>query len=44
MPNKTRLDLDAFVPYRLSVLTNRVSSAIARHYSDRFAFRFPNGG
>ena len=36
MPSKTHLDLDGFVPYRLSVLTNRVSSAIARHYSERF--------
>jgi len=34
--NGTRLNLDAFVPYRLSVLSNRVSSAIAREYSDRF--------
>jgi len=33
---KRRLDLDRFVPYRLSVLTNRVSNAIARQYSDRF--------
>lgn len=41
MPNKTRLDLDGFVPYRLSVLTNRVSSAIARHYSERFALSVP---
>jgi len=31
-----RLDLDGFVPYRLSVLSNRVSSAIARQYSERF--------
>jgi DNA-binding MarR family transcriptional regulator len=30
------LDLDRFLPYRLSVLTNRVSNAIARHYSERF--------
>jgi DNA-binding MarR family transcriptional regulator len=30
------LNLDAFVPYRLSVLTNRVSNAIARSYSERF--------
>src|ERR1700683_592581 len=30
------LDLDRFVPYRLSVLTNRISNAIARHYSERF--------
>ena len=36
MPNKPALDLDGFTPYRLSVLTNRVSSAIARHYSQRF--------
>src|SRR5215470_16697842 len=36
-----RLDLDRFVPYRLSVLTNRVSSAIARHYSDRFDLSIP---
>jgi len=41
MPNKTRLDLDSFVPYRLSVLTNRVSSAIARHYSQRFDLSVP---
>ena len=31
-----RLQLDSFLPYRLSVLTNRVSSAIARHYEERF--------
>jgi DNA-binding MarR family transcriptional regulator len=36
-----RLDLDHFLPYRLSVLTNRVSSAIARHYADRFAMTIP---
>jgi DNA-binding MarR family transcriptional regulator len=41
MPNKTRLDLDSFLPYRLSVLTNRVSSAIARHYSQRFSLSIP---
>ena len=40
MPNKT-LDLDHFTPYRLSVVTNRVSSAIARHYSDRFGLTIP---
>jgi len=33
----TGLDLDRFLPYRLSVLSNRVSNAIARHYSARFA-------
>jgi DNA-binding MarR family transcriptional regulator len=30
------LDLDHFLPYRLSILSNRASDAIARHYSDRF--------
>ena len=36
-----RLDLDRFMPYRLSVLTNRVSSAIARQYSARFELTIP---
>ena len=36
-----RLDLDDFLPYRLSVLTNRVSGAIARHYSERFGLSVP---
>jgi DNA-binding MarR family transcriptional regulator len=31
------LDLEHFLPYRLSVLSNRVSGAIARVYSERFA-------
>ena len=31
-----RLELDRFLPYRLSVLSNRTSSAIAREYSQRF--------
>ena len=30
------LDLEHFLPYRLSVLSNRVSGAIAQVYSDRF--------
>lgn len=30
------LDLEHFLPYRLSVLSNRVSRAIAQVYSDRF--------
>jgi DNA-binding MarR family transcriptional regulator len=30
------LDLEAFLPYRLSVLSNRVSTAIARVYASRF--------
>ena len=41
MRNKSVLNLDQFVPYRLSVLTNRVSGAIARHYSDRFSLSIP---
>jgi DNA-binding MarR family transcriptional regulator len=38
---RTELDLDRFLPYRLSVLTNRVSNAIARHYSERFGLSIP---
>lgn len=30
------LDLEHFLPYRLSVLSNRVSGAISRVYSERF--------
>jgi DNA-binding MarR family transcriptional regulator len=47
MPNsaarkaEARLDLDRFLPYRLSVLSNQVSGAIARQYSDRFALTIP---
>lgn len=41
MAGKSRLDLDHFMPYRLSVLTNRMSAAIARHYSDRFGLTIP---
>jgi DNA-binding MarR family transcriptional regulator len=40
MPND-RLVLDQFIPYRLSVLTNRMSDAIARHYSERFDLGIP---
>ena len=35
------LDLEHFLPYRLSVLTNRVSDAIAREYSNRFGLSIP---
>jgi DNA-binding MarR family transcriptional regulator len=31
------LELERFLPYRLSVLSNRISGAIAREYSQRFA-------
>ncbi|RNF84407.1 MarR family winged helix-turn-helix transcriptional regulator [Montanilutibacter psychrotolerans] len=36
-PRHAELDLEHFLPYRLSVLSNRVSTAIARVYSERFA-------
>jgi len=39
--HQTRLVLDDFVPYRLSLLTNQVSSAIAGHYSERFGLTIP---
>jgi len=35
------LELERFLPYRLSVLTNRVSTAIARVYVRRFALTVP---
>lgn len=38
-PSKTshaELNLEHFLPYRLSVLSNRISGAIAREYSQRF--------
>lgn len=41
MDAPARLELDRFLPYRLSVLTNRVSDAIARQYSERFDLSIP---
>ena len=38
---KAQLDLERFLPYRLSVLSNRVSDAIARQYSERFGLSIP---
>src|SRR5713226_78850 len=35
------LELERFLPYRLSVLTNRISTAIARVYVRRFALSVP---
>lgn len=32
----TQLDLERFLPYRLSVLSNTISQAIAREYAERF--------
>lgn len=37
MAGNTPLELEKFLPYRLSVLSNTVSQAIAREYEDRFA-------
>lgn len=36
MVDHAPLELERFVPYRLSILSNRVSQAIAREYTDRF--------
>ena len=33
MPTQNKIELDRFLPYRLSVLSNRVSEAIARAYA-----------
>ncbi|HET8941253.1 MAG TPA: MarR family winged helix-turn-helix transcriptional regulator [Rudaea sp.] len=35
-PQHAQLILENFLPYRLSVLSNRISGAIAREYSKRF--------
>ena len=36
MPERNLLDLEQFLPYRLSVLSNRISQDIARLYAERF--------
>jgi DNA-binding MarR family transcriptional regulator len=41
MQNPVALQLDRFLPYRLSVLTNIVSSAIAGAYRERFCLSIP---
>ncbi len=39
------LNLEQFLPYRLSVLSNRISSNIAKVYGNRYGiWRFPSGG
>ena len=35
------MKLHEFTPYRLSVLTNRISNLIARAYTDRFGISIP---
>jgi DNA-binding MarR family transcriptional regulator len=34
--DRTPLELERFLPYRLSILSNRLSQAIAREYQQRF--------
>jgi DNA-binding MarR family transcriptional regulator len=41
MPHAKPLQLDRFLPYRLSVLSNTVSSAIAGAYERRFGLSIP---
>ena len=36
MTDHDPLELENFLPYRLSIVSNRVSQAIAREYQDRF--------
>ena len=40
-PHPGTIDLDRFLPYRLSVLSNLVSSAIADAYQQRFGLSIP---
>lgn len=41
MPRQPTLELDRFLPYRLSVLSNTVSTAIAGAYHERFGLTIP---
>ena len=41
MARRTALELDRFLPYRLSVLSNIVSTAIAGAYQKRFGLTIP---
>lgn len=38
---KSPLILERFLPYRLSVITNRISGALSRHYAARFGISIP---
>ncbi|WP_341703338.1 MarR family transcriptional regulator [Ferrovibrio sp.] len=38
---KGPLILEKFLPYRLSVITNRISGALSRHYAARFGISIP---
>lgn len=37
MVDHSPLELERFLPYRLSILSNRLSQAIAREYTERFS-------
>lgn len=41
VPQADPLALEAFLPYRLSILSNRVSNAIARVYQRKFGLSIP---
>ena len=41
MKQKSTLTLEEFLPYRLSVLTNRISALIATAYSESLGLRIP---
>ena len=41
MTQVPKLELDRFLPYRLSILSNLISSAIASSYSARFGLSIP---
>lgn len=41
MSKESRLQLDDFLPYRISVLANTISSALAGAYAKRFDLRIP---
>lgn len=41
MPRRAPLELDRFLPYRLSVLSNTISTAIAGAYQQRFGLTIP---
>lgn len=38
---KSVLVLEQFLPYRLTVLTSRISGALSRHYAERFGIGIP---
>ena len=41
MKRSAQFDLESFLPYRLSVTTNRISRAFAAHYEQEFGISIP---